>query len=166
MSNPFEQNWQDHLDDLDSLYNPEVFFGDQKSRPNNDVRIQEHFSHPTLVEETEIPEEGQLSIDIYQDEENVYVVAPIAGVRPEKIEIDLDKDILTVKGEREKNFEASAENYIYKECYWGRFSRSIILPLPVKEREVHAEFQNNVLKITLPKAPEAQKVEIKIKSVD
>jgi HSP20 family protein len=166
MSNSQEPNWSDHLDDLESLYNPEDFFSDQKSKPTNEVRIHEHFSHPTFTEEAEIPEEGQLSIDIFQDNLNLYIIAPVAGVKPEKIEIDLDKDILTIKGEREKTFESTEESYLYKECYWGRFSRSIILPVPVKNIAVQAEFKDSVLKITLPKAPEAQKVEIKIKAID
>jgi HSP20 family protein len=118
------------------------------------------------MEETDIPEEGQLTVDIFQDEKNLYVVTPVAGAKVGDIEINLDNDVLTIRGEREKTFSGDDDQYIYKECYWGKFSRSVILPLPVQQNKVKAEFKNNVLKITLPKAEEARNMEIRVKNLD
>lgn len=156
------QDWQKHLDDLDEHYAPDNFFIDQLTRPSNEANVREHFFPPTLFEEAELPEEGELSVDIFQDEDNLYVLAPIAGIKPEKLDLVIDRDVLTIRGEREKDLETSEKNYLYHECYWGKFSRSIILPLPVIGSEVQAVFKNGVLKVILPKAPEARAIGIKV----
>ncbi|NQT50334.1 Hsp20/alpha crystallin family protein [Candidatus Kuenenbacteria bacterium] len=161
-----KQDWQQHLEDLEKHYHPDKFFSDQENIPTNESNVREHFFAPALTEETDIPEEAQLSIDIYQDEDHLYVVTPIAGINPKSLDISLDKDILTIRGERNKEFSADPKSYIYQECYWGKFSRSVILPLPVKATKVEANFKEGVLKITLPKEEESRKVEIKVKASD
>jgi len=166
MSNPIEPNWQEHLDDLESLYHPDNFFFHQKVRPTSEVNIRESFAPLTLMDETEIPEEGQLAIDIFQDQENIYVLSPIAGTQVDKIEISLDKDILTIRGARQEDLTNTDKEYIYRECYWGRFSRSVVLPLPVKADKVTAELKNGVLKVTLPKAQENDRVNIPVQIVE
>lgn len=166
MSQNIEQNWQEHLDDLESLYHPDNFFFHQKERPTGELNIKETFAPLSLMDETEIPEEGQLSIDIFQDRENLYVLAPIAGTQVEKIEISLDKDILTIQGTRNEELANTNHDYIYRECYWGKFSRSIVLPLPVKMDKVSAELKNGVLKVTLPKEQESDKVTIPVKIIE
>jgi HSP20 family protein len=157
------QDWQKHLDELAKHYDPERFFIDQLSKPTNEPDIRDQFFAPTLTESTEIPEEGQLAIDVFQDAQNVYVMAPIAGVRPEHLSISLENDILTISGERDKDLSVEENDYLYHECYWGRFSRSLILPLPVDTNRVQASFRNGVLKITLPKAEERKKIAITVK---
>jgi len=155
--------WQKHLDELAKHYDPDRFFMDQLSKPTNEPNIRDQYFAPALTEEKEIPEEGQLSIDVFQDNENVYVVAPIAGVRPELLDISLDNDILTITGERDKDLKIEEKDYLYHECYWGRFSRSLVLPHPVDSGRVQASFRNGVLKITLPKLEEKKKIEIKVR---
>ncbi|KKR05845.1 MAG: Small heat shock protein [Parcubacteria group bacterium GW2011_GWC2_39_14] len=166
MDQSFEPNWQEHLDDLESLYHPDNFFFHQKVRPTAEVNIRESFAPLTLMDETEIPEEGQLAIDIFQDQTNIYVLSPIAGTQVDKIEISLDKDILTIRGARQEDLTNTDKEYIYRECYWGRFSRSVVLPLPVKADKVMAELKNGVLKVTLPKAQESDKVNIPVQIVE
>ncbi len=166
MENKFEPNWQEHLDDLESLYHPDNFFFNQKIRPNQLTNIRESFAPLTLMDETEIPEEGQLAVDIFMDQENIYVLSPIAGTQIDKLEISLDKDILTIRGTRQEDLNHPNKEYIYRECYWGHFSRSIVLPLPVQADKVTAEFKSGVLKVTLPKAPEGSKVNINVTSID
>ena len=75
-------------------------------------------------------EEGQLSIDVYQTPEAIMVKSTIAGVKPKDIDIALNNDMLTIRGKREMEETIREENYLFKECYWGSFSRSIILPVP------------------------------------
>lgn len=159
-------NWYKHLEELEEHYRPDRFFQGQENIPTNESNVRDHFFAPALTEEADLPEEAKLSIDIYQDETNLYVLAPVAGVKPETLEITLDKDVLTIRGQRSHEFSEANRNYVYQECYWGRFSRSIVLPSPVDGKRVEASLKDSVLKITLPKISEIQKVSIKVKSIE
>lgn len=108
-------------------------------------------------------EEGQLSIDVFQTPEAIVVKSTIAGVRPEDIDISINNDMLTIRGKRELEEEIREEDYLYKECYWGSFSRSIILPVEVESEKIEAFLENGVLTIILPKAKSAKPIMIKVK---
>lgn len=108
-------------------------------------------------------EEGQLSIDVYQDDDNLVVKSTIAGVKPEDIDISINNDMLTIRGKREDGDEIHDDNYLYRECYWGSFSRSIILPVEVKSDKIDACLENGVLTITLPKVQSAKQISVKVK---
>lgn len=109
--------------------------------------------------------EGQLTVDVYQTSADVVVKAPIAGVKPEDIDISITDDVLTIKGERKEETKVARENYYTQECYWGAFSRSIILPIPVITEKAQAAFKNGVLTITIPKAERVKTKSIKVKSL-
>jgi HSP20 family protein len=68
----------------------------------------------------------------------------------ENIELHLHNDVLTIRGERQSPLR-DQENFFYRECYWGKFSRTIVLPCDVKSEMTRAEFKNGVLTIILPK---------------
>lgn len=106
--------------------------------------------------------EGQLAIDVYQTEKKIIIKSTIAGVRPEDLNISLHHDLLTIKGLRHNDSEINEEDYLYRECYWGSFSRSIILPAEVDSKRVKAELENGVLTISLYKSP-SEKIEVQIK---
>ncbi len=106
--------------------------------------------------------EGQLSIDVYQNEHQIIIKSTIAGVKPEDLKISLHNDLLTIKGLRESEKNIKEENYLFKECYWGSFSRSIILPSEVDDKKVEAELENGILTITLYKK-NPEKIEVKLK---
>lgn len=109
-------------------------------------------------------EEGQLSIDVFQDDkENLVIKSTIAGVKPENIDIAVNNDLLTIRGKREEHNNIAEENYLYRECYWGSFSRSIILPFEVKTDKIEAEMENGILTIILPKAKQNKQISIKVK---
>ena len=108
-------------------------------------------------------EEGQLSIDIYQTPKNIIVKSTIAGVKPEDIDISINNDMLTIRGKREDKDEIEEDNYLYRECYWGSFSRSVILPVEVKADKIEAILENGVLSVTLPKAKTSKQVSVKVK---
>ncbi len=95
--------------------------------------------------------EGQLSIDVYQNEKTIVIQSTIAGAKPENLKISLHHDLLTIHGTREQKQAIPEENYLYKECYWGPFSRSVILPAEVDNRKVEANLENGVLTVTLHK---------------
>ena len=108
-------------------------------------------------------EEGQLSIDVYQTPKDIIVKSTIAGVKPEDIDISINNDMLTIRGKREMTQEVKEENYLFRECYWGSFSRSIILPVEIRADKIDASLENGVLTVTLPKAKVAKQISIKVK---
>lgn len=109
-----------------------------------------------------IEEEGQLSVDVYQQANNIIVKSTIAGAQPDDIEIAVQGDTLTISGKREMTEEVDYKDYLYRECYWGKFSRTIILPVPVQEDKVKADLKNGVLTVSLPKIKQANH-QIKVK---
>lgn len=108
-------------------------------------------------------DEGQLSIDVYQAPDKLVIKSTIAGVKPENIDISINNDMLTIRGKRLRREEVEEENYLIKECYWGGFSRSVILPVEVEAENVEAALDNGVLTVTLPKAKNAKQISIKVK---
>ncbi|MBI4092944.1 MAG: Hsp20/alpha crystallin family protein [Candidatus Kerfeldbacteria bacterium] len=107
--------------------------------------------------------EGQLAVDVYQTDENVVIQSTLAGVRVEDIDIAVNNDMVTIRGVRRREHEVKSENYFYQECYWGGFSRSIILPFDVKSEKVTAALKNGILTVVLPKAdkPSVRNVRVK-----
>ena len=126
---------------------------------------------PDLIDEAErkdvsvvdnLEEEGQLSVDVYQDRDNVIIKSTIAGVRPEDIDVTIANDMVTIRGERKRDFEASSEDYFYQECYWGSFSRSVVLPVDVDIENVGADLKDGILTVILPKAAKSKARKIKV----
>jgi len=108
-------------------------------------------------------EEGQLAIDVYQTKENLVVKSTIAGVKPDDIDISINNDMLTIRGKREMQDDVADDDYVYRECYWGAFSRSVILPVEVETSKIEAFLENGVLTVVLPKAKSAKEISIKVK---
>jgi HSP20 family protein len=109
--------------------------------------------------------EGQLSIDVYETNKKIYIKSTMAGTKPENLNISLHNDMLTIKGRRDLNLpeELSNENSIYRECYWGPFSRTIILPTEIDEDKIDAVLEDGILTITLIKLKKTDKIEVKVK---
>ena len=103
---------------------------------------------------------GQLSVDVFQDKNNIVIKSTIAGVKPEDLDISINSDMVTIRGKREKDHQVIDEDYFYRECYWGGFSRSIILPQEIKVDKVQANLKNGILTIVMPKASKSGKVKI------
>lgn len=108
-------------------------------------------------------EEGQLSIDVYETEKKIVIKSTIAGVKPEDLDISINNDMLTIRGERKEEEDIEEDDYLYRECYWGNFSRTIILPSEVDTQKVDAELENGILTVTLKKIKEQEKVSVKVK---
>lgn len=96
-------------------------------------------------------EEGQLAIDAFQDEENIFLKAPIAGVNTEDLEISITDEVVSIKGQRKNETVVERQNYFVQECYWGSFSRSYILPISVDASKSEALLRNGILTIKIPK---------------
>ncbi|NTW46350.1 MAG: Hsp20/alpha crystallin family protein [Candidatus Moranbacteria bacterium] len=105
---------------------------------------------PAVPENNDI--EGQLTIDVYQTENEIVIKSTIAGVKPEDLDVTINNDMVTVKGERKNEEVVEHGNYYYQECYWGGFSRSVLLPVDVVPEKADASLKNGILTIRLPKA--------------
>lgn len=95
--------------------------------------------------------EGQLAVDVYQTKTAIVIRAAIAGVQADDIDISVNNDMVTIKGMRHVDDDVDTDAYLYQECYWGGFSRTIILPVEVKADKVTATLKNGILRVTLPK---------------
>lgn len=104
-------------------------------------------------------EEGQLSIDVYQTTTKIVIQSTIAGAKAEDLKISLHHDLLSIRGTRKQPQSLNEESYLYRECYWGPFSRSIILPTEVDSKQIEAQLENGVLTITLHKS-KAQEIPV------
>jgi HSP20 family protein len=124
-------------------------------------------TNPQNEDQTTIVEKelGQLSVDVYDTSNELIIIAPIAGVKMENINLTVTDDVLTIDGHRELQHQVKSEDYVIQECFWGEFSRSIVLPDNVDTTKINASFKDGVLKINIPKIAGNLKTKlIKIKS--
>ncbi len=108
--------------------------------------------------------EGQLTIDVYQTPTDIVIKSTIAGVSPEDLDITITNDMVTIKGKREKDDIIAGGDYYYQECYWGAFSRSVILPVDVEAEKADASMKNGILTIRLPKIEKIKTKKIRVVS--
>ena len=100
-------------------------------------------------EEEAVP--GQLAVDVYETKEKIVVKARTAGVNKSELDVSIADNTLSIRGTLSAGNEDDVENYFVQECYWGEFSRSITLPVPVKEEEIEAVLKDGVLTISFAK---------------
>jgi len=106
-------------------------------------------------------EEGQLTIDVYQTENDLVIQSAVAGVKPEDLDISIEREIITIRGEREKQSQENGD-YFIQECFWGPFSRQVILPVEVDSGRAKAIFKEGVLTIRIPKIQREKKMRINV----
>ncbi|HLD22015.1 MAG TPA: Hsp20/alpha crystallin family protein [Patescibacteria group bacterium] len=108
--------------------------------------------------------EGQLAVDVLQTKQDIYIIATVAGLRAHDLDIDMNGDMITIRGVRRHRFltAVSDEDYFIRECYWGGFSRSIILPVDIQYDGVEATLENGVLTIRLPKSKRSRNAKIEV----
>jgi len=102
-------------------------------------------------------------VDVYEKGNNVIVETPITGIEPEKVDISFENNTLILKGKSEKKSELEEKNYYRKEIRYGSFYRAIGLPTKVISDKAEATYEDGILKITIPKAPETKEKKVKIK---
>ncbi len=100
-------------------------------------------------EEEAVP--GQLAVDVYETKDRLFVKARTAGVNKSDLDVSISDNTLSIRGTLSAGNEDGVENYFVQECYWGEFSRSLALPVPVKEDEVEALLKDGVLTISFTK---------------
>lgn len=109
-----------------------------------------------------VTQEGELAVDVAQTPSSLVIIAAIAGVELEDLSITIDHDVVTIRGARKREKQFPAEDYFYHECYWGPFSRSVILPVDVQKEKAKATLKNGILMITIPKARTTSAIPIEV----
>jgi HSP20 family protein len=105
------------------------------------------------------------AVDILDTPGAIVLKAELAGMKPEDVHIELDDDVLTIKGERHQEETLDKEQYQSTEWHYGAFQRSITLPRSVKREAIEASYENGVVEVRVPKAAEVvpQQIELKVK---
>ena len=134
------------------------------------IKVEEDDDEETDGFDAEEEVEGQLTVDVYQNKDDIIVQSTVAGVgglhddvEPDELEINITNESVTVRGKREKTQKIEDKDYFYQECFWGKFSRSIILPAEVDPEESTASLKNGVLTITMPKLQKKRAKKLKVK---
>ncbi len=96
--------------------------------------------------------EGQLAVDVIETPDRVIIRSAIAGVSETDLQITINEDMVTIRGERTIAKLPLNATVHYEECFWGAFSRSVILPCRIKPDDADANLNNGILTITLNKA--------------
>ena len=127
------------------------------------------FAAPPVIKDDWAAEEsdleGELAVDVYERPTEIVVQAMVAGVKPEDLDINVTREMVTIKGKRESMKEINNENFFQKELYWGSFSRTILLPVEVEAEEAEANEKNGLLTIRIPKIDRGRTSKLKVRSV-
>jgi len=102
------------------------------------------------------------AVDIYEHEGNIVLTAELPGVDPKEVDIRVENNVLTLRGERKWSTEVNRESYHRVERAYGNFTRSFTLPNVVDTEKIKADFKDGMLKLVLPKKEEAKPKQISI----
>jgi len=106
-------------------------------------------------------DEGQLAIDVVETPDQIIIRSAIAGVKEQDLDIHVNEDMVTIRGERHIDVLPVRATVHYEECFWGAFSRSVILPCRVKADEAEAALKNGILTISIPKASDSVRLQVR-----
>ncbi len=107
--------------------------------------------------------EGELSVDVYDDNDQIVVKTMVAGVRPEDLDISITRDMVIIKGVRLEEKEISKNDYYHQELYWGSFTRTIMLPAEIDIEESKATEKYGLLILELPKIDKERRTKLRVK---
>jgi len=112
---------------------------------------------------TIIEKEGMLAVDVYQTNEKIIIIAPISSINEDEIDIYAEGNTVTISGKRNLPEEAKEDvEFLHQECFWGPFSREIVLSEEVDTQGAKASFDNGMIKLILPKMRVSQRKKITI----
>lgn len=111
----------------------------------------------------EAPEEGELNVDVFQNQNEIVIKTMVAGVKPEDLDVAISRDMVTVKGKRENERMVADDDYFHKELYWGSFSRTIVLPQEIDVDAAEAIEKHGLLIIKLPKLDKNRQTRLKVR---
>ena len=110
-------------------------------------------------------EEAELAIDVHQTPTDIIITSMVAGVKPENLQVSITREMVTIRGTREKQHEEEGDDYFYQELFWGSFSRTITLPEEVDPDNAEAIEKNGLLTIKLPKIVKEKQKMLKVRSL-
>jgi len=108
--------------------------------------------------------EASLTVDVYQTPDEIIVEAMIPAVKPEDLDISISREMITIKGTRERHRSVEDDQFFFRELFWGTFSRTILLPQEIEPDTVDARERNGLLTIILPKSDKNKTHKVKVKS--
>lgn len=109
-------------------------------------------------------QQGELPVDMYQTREAIVIRALVAGVSPGDMDIQITRDMVTIKGMREEYQESADDNYYHRELFWGSFTRTLLLPEEVVIDEAEASEKHGLLEIRLPKLDKHRSTQLRVKT--
>lgn len=109
------------------------------------------------------PQEGELSVDVYQNQNEIIIKTMVAGVKPEDLDVSISRDMVTIKGKRESERTVADDDYFHKELYWGTFSRTIVLPQEIDVDSSEALEKHGLLIIRLSKLDKNRSTRLKVR---
>ncbi len=108
-------------------------------------------------------EEGELTVDVYQNQNEIVIKTMVAGVKPEDLDVSISRDMVTIKGKRENERTIADDDYFHKELYWGSFSRTIVLPQEIDVDAAEAIEKHGLLILRLPKLDKNRSTRLKVR---
>ncbi len=123
-----------------------------------------HAGGPAPIAQEEEEVAGELAVDVYQTPTHIIIKAMIAGVKPEDLDVSITRDMVTIRGKRERHTESSGTDFFFQELYWGAFTRTIVLPQEVEIEEAEATEKHGLLTLKLPKVDKGRQAKLKVKS--
>lgn len=117
-----------------------------------------------LPEPMEEESAGELAVDVYQTPTHIIIKAMIAGVRPDDLDVSITRDMVTIRGKRERATEGTAGDFFFQELYWGSFTRTVVLPQEVDIEEAEASEKHGLLVIKLPKLDKGRQAKLKVRA--
>ncbi len=138
-----------------------ALFKKPKEEESGETSVEVKESSPEERKKWNSPE-GQLVVDVYETDKEIVIQSAIAGIKINQIDISLENDIIVIKGERENPCKDKERSYFLKECYWGPFSKEIILPREIDTSRIDAKIKDGILIIRMPKIERAKSKKIEI----
>jgi HSP20 family protein len=139
---------------------------DDELEPEQEEQGKTSTTHlPIKTEWGEDESEGELTVDVYQNPDEIIIKAMVSGMDPNELDISIGRDTVTIKGKRESVREVGDDDYFCRELYWGSFSRTIALPQEIEVEEAEATQKHGLLTIRLPKIDKRRQAKLRVKSI-
>lgn len=149
---------------FDELEQGGASYGPAPARERSSSRLKVKNEEPIVAEPVEEESAGELAVDVYQTPSHIIIKAMIAGVRPEDLDVSITRDMVTIRGKRERAVEGTAGDFFFQELYWGSFVRTVVLPQEVDIEGAEASEKHGLLVVKLPKLDKGRQAKLKVKA--
>jgi len=138
-----------------------IFSALSHGMPKDTLRSLEEVPQPLQPSAQSATNVGRVAVDIFEQDDYYIIKAPIAGVRLSDLDIEVNENQVTIRGNRRQTDIAPGDQYYLQECFWGPFSRTVTLPTTVDPKRIKATFnKESILKILVPKEEKVKIVKI------